>query len=352
MNMAFSIREWLLRFLVGGAGLLYLASVSGAQEQSLEPGFVNPGYHEQPAWFKESFLDIREDVEEAAADGRRVVLYFYQDGCPYCKKLLETNLAQRDIVELMRSRFDVIAINMWGDREVTDLLGRDTTEKKFAEALRVMFTPTMLFLDEQGRVVLRVNGYYPPHKFKAALQYAAEKREARESFRNYLARLEPRKATGKLHVQPGFLQPPYRLAERRSGRPLLVMFEQPECPPCDELHLDILKRPESRELLARFDVVLLNMWGKDAVQTPDGKQTTAAEWARGLDVKYAPTMVFFDTEGSEVFRAEAWLRAFHIQSVLDYVASGAYREQPSFQRFIQARADALEAQGIHVDLME
>jgi hypothetical protein len=37
---------------------------------------------------------------------------------------------------------------------------------------------------------------------------------------------------------------------------------------------------------------------------------------------------------------------------MDYVLSGAYREQPNFQRFIQARADALEAQGIHVDLMQ
>jgi hypothetical protein len=37
---------------------------------------------------------------------------------------------------------------------------------------------------------------------------------------------------------------------------------------------------------------------------------------------------------------------------MDYVASGAYLEQPSFQRFISARAEALEAQGVHVELME
>jgi hypothetical protein len=35
---------------------------------------------------------------------------------------------------------------------------------------------------------------------------------------------------------------------------------------------------------------------------------------------------------------------------LDYVASGAYHTQPNFQRFIAARADKLEAQGVHVDL--
>jgi len=60
--------------------------------------------------------------------------------------------------------------------------------------------------------------------------------------------------------------------------------------------------------------------------------------------------VFFDGSGKEVFRAEGYLRAFHTQSVLDYVASGAYRSQPSFQRYIQSRADKLESQGVHVDL--
>ena len=69
-------------------------------------------------------------------------------------------------------------------------------------------------------------------------------------------------------------------------------------------------------------------------------------------MKYAPSLVFFDRDGMEVFRTEAYLKSFHIQSVMDYVTSGAYLEQPSFQRFIAARADALEAQGIHVDLMD
>jgi hypothetical protein len=60
----------------------------------------------------------------------------------------------------------------------------------------------------------------------------------------------------------------------------------------------------------------------------------------------------FDSAGKEVFRTEAYLKAFHVQSAMDYVLSGAYREQPSFQRFIQARADALEARGVHIDLMD
>ncbi len=324
---------------------------AGQEEQVLSPGMVNPGYAEKPAWFANSFLDIREDVSEAAAAGKRVILYFYQDGCPYCQKLLDTNFALRETERKTRSRFEVVAINMWGDREVTGFDGEATTEKAFAGSLRVMFTPTLLFLDEAGGVTLRVNGYYPPHKFNAALDYAAQHDGKDPTFREYFASVSPAAATGRLHRDPSHLPADAALHER-DGRALLVLFEQKDCAPCDELHLDILQRPESREQLQRVDVVLLDMWSREEVQRPDGKTSSVAQWARDLDILYAPSLVFFDAQGVEVFRTEAYLRAFHTQSAIDYVASGAYQEQPSFQRFISARADALEARGIHVDLME
>lgn len=336
--------------------LMAILPLSGAQpvekKDVLQAGLVNPGFQAKPDWFKQSFLDIREDISEATGQGKRVVLYFYQDGCPYCKKLLETNFALRDISDKTRKAMDVIAINIWGDREVTDLAGTSVSEKQFAADLKVMFTPTLLFLDEQGKVVVRLNGYYPPHKFAAVVDYVGRHKEKELSFRDYWAKLSPPASSGKLHQEKGYLQEPYRLAGRSGDKPLLVLFEQKDCAQCDELHLDILRRKESVELLERFDVVLLDMWSKTPVQTPGGVDTSAAEWSRQLNIQYAPTMVIFDTSGHEVFRTEAYLKAFHIQSAMDYVLSGAYREQPNFQRFIQARADALEAQGIHVDLME
>lgn len=351
MTMASTIRAVAGLFL---GFLMVLHSVSNAEPvaDALDAGMINPGYADKPAWFANSFLDIREDVSEAEAAGKRVLLYFYQDGCPYCEKLLNTNFAIQETEEKTRRHFEVIAINMWGDREVTDFGGEPTTEKAFARSLRVMFTPTMLFLDEQGNVVLRVNGYYPPHKFTAALDYAATHSDSKPDFREFLARVAPAPARGVLHQDPAYLPASTRLDSRPGSKPLLVMFEQKDCAPCDELHLDILQRPESRQLLQRFDVMLLDMWSGEPVNRPDGKTTSVAQWARDLNLQYAPSLVFFADSGLEVFRTEAYLRAFHIQSSMDYVASRAYLEQPSFQRFIAARADALEAQGVHIDLME
>jgi hypothetical protein len=59
--------------------------------------------------------------------------------------------------------------------------------------------------------------------------------------------------------------------------------------------------------------------------------------------------VFFAGE-AEVFRTEAYVRPFHLAAALDYVASGSYAREPSFQRFVQARAERMRARGEPVDL--
>ena len=330
--------------------LLGMSPVWAATDGALDEGLVNPGFVQKPGWFKASFLDLREDVAEAAAAGKRVMLYFYQDGCPYCEKLINTNFAQRDIVAKTRENLDVIAINMWGDNTVTDLQGNEVTEKQFSVGMKVQFTPTLLFLDEQGNVALRINGYYPPHKFMTALDYVAGHHERALAFREYLAQQSPVAASGKLHIEKGYLQPPYDLRRKAGDKPLLVLFEQKECPVCDEMHAEAFQRNESRELLASFDVAVVDIWDKSSLTAPSGKRLPAREWAREQHIQYAPSMVFFDAGGDEVFRTEAYLRPFHLQSAMAYVASGAYKSQPEFQRFVQERADHLREQGIEVDL--
>jgi len=104
-----------------------------------------------------------------------------------------------------------------------------------------------------------------------------------------------------------------------------------------------------RGLIGRFDVVRLSLADRSEVITPEGQKMSGEAWVRKLQVAYTPTIVLFDA-GREVFRIEAYLRPFHLASALDYVASGAYSTEPSFQRFIQARAERLRQAGATVEL--
>lgn len=322
------------------------------REGKLNEDLTNPGAEQHPSWFSNSFLDLKEDIKAASAANKNLLLFFYQDGCPYCKKLLQINLAQKDIEQKLRSSFDVLAINMWGDRTVTDVDGQSLSEKDYAKKLRVNFTPTLVFFDKDGGQALRVNGYYQPHKFVAALNYVTENRSPKQTFRDYFNELNPPAAKGELNTEP-FFQPVKMLRTKRPDELYLaVFFEQRDCPSCDELHRDVLSRKETRSQVARTDNVQINMWSSDEITTPDGRKMTAAAWAKESDIKYAPSVVFFDAAGKEVARIEAYLKSFHVQSVYDYVASGAYKQQPSFQRFIEARGDKLREQGVKFDIMD
>ncbi|MDH5570861.1 MAG: thioredoxin fold domain-containing protein [Gammaproteobacteria bacterium] len=340
----------MLRLLLAGI-CLFVSIVAVQAEDELDAGMVLPGYEDKPAWFKNSFLDISEDITEAAENKRRVMLYFYQDGCPYCAKLLQDNFTQQSIVEKTRKYFDVIAINMWGDREVVNLAGGMTTEKIFAKSTRVMFTPTLLLLNEKGQIALRINGYYAPHKFEAALDYVGQHKETEISFMDYFQQQAPQKASGKLHQESFYLKPPYDLSRLiKDKKPLLILFEQKQCPDCDKAHRDVYVQKETIQQFERFNVVQIDMWSDESLADFSGRRTTAQALAKKLKIQYAPSMVFFNNQGKEIFRAEAYLKAFHTQSIMDYVASGAYKTQPEFQRYISERADRLEAQGVHVDI--
>jgi thioredoxin-related protein len=302
-----------------------------------------------PAWFKNSFLDLREDAAEAGARRKHLLVYVGQDGCPYCAALFNANFSQKHIVEYTRAHFDALEINLWGDRPVTDFDGETLTEKTFAAKHDVRFTPTLLFFDAQGTKLLRINGYYSPRRFIAALRYVAEDGATGEPFSAYLARVAPQTAPSALRDEPFFSKPPHDLRAGAGALPIVVFFEQRDCDECDELHRNVFAQPETREQLARFRVIQLDRWSATPLTTPDGEQSTARAWADQLGVGYVPAAIFFD-QGREVMRIDAMLKAFHVQSVMDYVASGAYRAQPTFQRFIQSRAERLRERGIAVDL--
>ena len=333
-----------IRFLLAWM-LAAFAAVSAAQDPS-------PYAIDIPPWFANTFLDFREDVADAAKEGRRVLVYVGQDGCPYCKKLMTTNFSQHEIVDKTRRHFVAIALNLWGDRETTWVDGRTMSEKALAQALDVQFTPSILFLDERGKVVVRLDGYYPPRQFEAVLDYVAGRHEGREPLADWLQRVAKEPASPKLADEPFFMAPPHDLRRRPGAKPLAVVFETVDCPPCDEMHREGFRRREVQEQVARFDVARFSLGASTPLTTPGGRETTARAWARELGIAWTPSIVFFDAGGAEVFRVSAYLRPFHLSSSFAYVADRGYASEPSFQRWLQARAERLRARGERIELWE
>lgn len=314
------------------------------------PTFAQIGEEVLPPVFVETLLELPDDAAQAARSKKRLLLYFGQVGCPYCKELMQTSFTQKAIVDKTAKHFLPLAFNLFGDREVTWFDGKIRSEKEFAKFLKVQFTPTILLLDEKGKIIARINGYYPPHRFSAALDYSVKRLENQLPFAEHMKAVPQTGASATLHDQPFFMKPPLNLARKAGDKPLAVLFETRHCAPCDELHEEGFKRDKTLAAIAKLDVARFSLAGREALTTPDGRSTTAEAWGKELKISYTPSVVFFDDRGKEVFRLEAYVRPFHFTSSFEYVASGAYKKEPEFQRFLQNKAEHMKQAGEKLEL--
>ena len=99
-------------------------------------------------WMRTTFKDMTEDLEEANAEGKRMVVIFEQRGCIYCTEMHEEIFPDPAIDALIKENYFVVQMNLFGDEEVTDFDGTVLSEKKMATRWGVVFTPTMMFMPE------------------------------------------------------------------------------------------------------------------------------------------------------------------------------------------------------------
>jgi thioredoxin-related protein len=106
------------------------------------------GLHKAP-WMRDTFKDLSEDLDEANAEGKRLMIIVEQRGCIYCTRMHEEIFPVPEIDELIRENYFVVQMNLFGDVEVTDFDGEALPEKDMAVKWGVVFTPTMIFLPEE-----------------------------------------------------------------------------------------------------------------------------------------------------------------------------------------------------------
>lgn len=317
------------------------ASSSVNQPDRVEPEFNDAPLQreiEHPAWFKESFLDLREDLKEARADGKQgIALYFGQQNCAYCKALMEINLSKPDIVKYLRDNYVIIPLDIWGSRILTMFDGSEITERDLAVRENTNFTPSLIFYDESGEIAFRMRGYYTPYRFQAAMRFVVEDFYRFESFRDYMERADPppKFSEQDLNDHEQFIRGPFNL-DRRAGngiKPLAVIFEQKECHACDQLHSEPLNNEITKQWLKGFELRQLDAWSNTPVITPRGEKITAREWADRLGIHYMPTTVFFDERGHEILRIDSVVKLYRMRSMLSYILTKGYKNYDTFQQW-------------------
>lgn len=148
-------------------------------------------------WMHETFKDLNEDLADATAQGKRLLLIVEQRGCIYCSKMHKEVYIDPTIEAMLTNDFYVIQLNMFGDVDVTDFDGTVLSEKEMVRRWGLMFTPTMMFLPESiadDRTAVQASVVTMPGAFgkgttRALLTWVKDHGyNSDEHFQKYLAR--------------------------------------------------------------------------------------------------------------------------------------------------------------------
>ncbi len=176
--------------------LIALATLLALPALAVELG--DDGLHKAP-WLRDTFKDLQEDAEEAAAEGKRLLLLVEQRGCLYCRDMHEKTFTDERVKALLEGTYFPIQLNLHGDIEIVDTDGESLPEKEAARKWGMLFTPTMIFLPAEidpDKSAIEQAVSVMPGAFSAGttldmMTWVAEERyldQSEEDFQRYHAR--------------------------------------------------------------------------------------------------------------------------------------------------------------------
>jgi thioredoxin-related protein len=131
--------------------------------------------------------DYKSEIEALADEGKHLVLFFHQAGCPYCDKMRARVHPQPKVMDYFTDKFVMMESNIRGNLGVVMPDGTEGSEVDFAKKVRVRATPVFIFYDMDGTLALKTTGYLDADRFLMAGKYVVEGvHKTNKSFFRYL----------------------------------------------------------------------------------------------------------------------------------------------------------------------
>jgi thioredoxin-related protein len=115
-----------------------------------------------------------------------MLLFFEAEDCSYCKRMLKDVLSEPRVQDWYNERFVSIAVDIYGDVELTDFDGITLPSKVFTDHRQIFLTPVIAFIDLKGNEIYRHLGMIAtPEEFLLLGEYIAGEHHYRMEFKTY-----------------------------------------------------------------------------------------------------------------------------------------------------------------------
>jgi thioredoxin-related protein len=103
-----------------------------------------------------------------------LVVFFEHRDCHACD-ILHTDPLSDGAIQLLIDGFDAVQLDMWSDTPVLTPDGERLTAIKWAKKLGLFYAPTLVFFDEKGKEIIRVDSVVRLYRLRGVLEYVLSK---------------------------------------------------------------------------------------------------------------------------------------------------------------------------------
>jgi thioredoxin-related protein len=131
------------------------------------------------------WVSLEEAQTKASQQGKKVLIYAEAEWCGYCKKMNQKVFPRETVADSLQKYFLPVRIDIESNAK-TVLNGEELTEQMLARKFRVTGTPTMIFLDSEGKVLGTQPGFLRADVFDKLLAYVGADLYNEFEFKDYL----------------------------------------------------------------------------------------------------------------------------------------------------------------------
>ncbi|HAT65253.1 MAG TPA: thioredoxin family protein [Flavobacteriaceae bacterium] len=134
---------------------------------------------------KIKWLTMNEALEAQKETPKKIFMDVYTTWCGPCKLLDKNTLSHKDVIAFINKNYYAVKFNAEGNEEITfedftytnpnyqpERKGRNATHF-FADALRIPGYPSLVFFEENGKLIQAVPGYKTPQELEIYLKMIA-----------------------------------------------------------------------------------------------------------------------------------------------------------------------------------
>lgn len=155
-----------------------------------------------------NWVTLEEAVELQQKEPRKIIMDFYTNWCGPCKLLDRNTFKNKDVAKYINENFYAVKFNAEGNDEVSFKGNRfknprydpaKANKRNYSHELtqyfRVSAYPTIVFLDEEDKLITQIKGYQNPQQLELYLKlfYKNEYKnlKSQEEFKAYAEAFKP-----------------------------------------------------------------------------------------------------------------------------------------------------------------